>query len=93
MADVALAVQEAVGVPVCDGVSFGALLAFSLWCCGLRTSKSGAYGWPEPIAYDGMPARLAGAEADLFAATFREYGGPEVMRWEEIDEPACRTTS
>jgi allantoin racemase len=56
MADVALAVQEGVGVPVCDGVSFGSLLAFSLWRCGLGTSKSGAYGWPEPIAYDGMPA-------------------------------------
>ena len=23
------------------------------------------------------------------AATFREYGGPEVMRWEELDDPAC----
>jgi NADPH:quinone reductase-like Zn-dependent oxidoreductase len=24
----------------------------------------------------------------MFAATFREYGGPEVMRWEEIQDPA-----
>src|SRR6476659_9708540 len=23
------------------------------------------------------------------AATFREYGGPEVMRWEQLDDPAC----
>src|SRR5947209_11009503 len=23
----------------------------------------------------------------MFAATFREYGGPEVMRWEQIDDP------
>src|SRR4051812_26302133 len=23
------------------------------------------------------------------AATFREYGGPEVMRWEELDDPGC----
>jgi NADPH:quinone reductase-like Zn-dependent oxidoreductase len=23
------------------------------------------------------------------AATFREYGGPEVMLWEELDDPAC----
>ncbi len=25
----------------------------------------------------------------MFAATFREYGGPEVMRWEELDDPEC----
>ena len=25
--------------------------------------------------------------ADVMAATFREYGGPEVMRWEEVDDP------
>ena len=24
----------------------------------------------------------------MFAATFREYGGPEVMRWEELDDPS-----
>jgi NADPH:quinone reductase-like Zn-dependent oxidoreductase len=24
----------------------------------------------------------------MFAATFREYGGPEVMRWEELEDPA-----
>jgi NADPH:quinone reductase-like Zn-dependent oxidoreductase len=23
----------------------------------------------------------------MFAATFREYGGPEVMRWEELEDP------
>ena len=23
------------------------------------------------------------------AATFREYGGPEVMRWEQLDDPVC----
>ena len=55
MADVADVVSEAVAVPVCEGVSFGAMLAFSLWSCGLRTSKAGAYGWPEPIDYVGMP--------------------------------------
>ena len=54
MADVARAVSAAVGVPVCDGVSFGAMLAFSLWSCGLSTSKRGAYRRPEPIAYVGM---------------------------------------
>jgi allantoin racemase len=55
MADVATAVRGTLGVPVCDGVSFGAMVAFSLWSCGLRTSKTGAYGWPEPISYVGMP--------------------------------------
>ena len=55
MADVAAAVRRDVGVPVCDGVAFGAMMAFSLWRCGLSTSKAGAYGWPEPIAYADMP--------------------------------------
>jgi allantoin racemase len=60
MADVARAVQERVGVPVCDGVSFGSLLAYSLWRCGLETSKTGAYAFPEPIAYTAMDAPGAG---------------------------------
>ena len=55
MADVARAVASEVGVPVCDGVAFGATITYGLWRCGLRTSKSGAYGWPEAIAYSGMP--------------------------------------
>ncbi|HEX2378787.1 MAG TPA: aspartate/glutamate racemase family protein [Gaiellales bacterium] len=55
MADVARTVASEVGVPVCDGVAFGAMTAYGLWRCGLRTSKSGAYGWPEAIAYSGMP--------------------------------------
>jgi allantoin racemase len=59
MAEVARAVQERVGVPVCDGVAFGSLLAYALWRCGLETSKSGAYGFPEPIAYSGMDAPSA----------------------------------
>jgi allantoin racemase len=59
MADVAVRVQQAVGVPVCDGVSFGALLAFSLWRSGLRTSDAGAYRAPEPIDYVGMRRPLA----------------------------------
>jgi allantoin racemase len=59
MADVALRVQEEVGVPVCDGVSFGALLAFSLFGSGLRTSDVGAYAAPEPTDYVGMPRPLA----------------------------------
>ena len=56
MADVAATVQAEVGVPVCDGVAFGSMLAYALWRCGLATSKVGAYGWPEPTPYVGMPA-------------------------------------
>ena len=59
MADVGLGVQEAVGVPVCDGVSFGALLAFSAWRSGLRTSDAGAYAAPEPTEYVGMARPVA----------------------------------
>jgi allantoin racemase len=54
MAEVARAVQERVGVPVADGVAFGSLLCYSLWACGLETSKTGAYGFPEPIPYTEM---------------------------------------
>ncbi|MGN6378655.1 MAG: aspartate/glutamate racemase family protein [Gaiellales bacterium] len=54
MADTATAVQDGAGVPAVDGVAFGATLAFGLWRCGLRTSKTGAYAWPEPIPYAGM---------------------------------------
>ena len=54
MADVARAVTAEVGVPVCDCVAFGAMTAYGLWRSGLRTSKAGAYGWPEAIAYSGM---------------------------------------
>jgi allantoin racemase len=48
MADTAGSVSRSLGIPVCDGVSFGALLAHGLWRSGLRTSKVGAYGWPAP---------------------------------------------
>jgi allantoin racemase len=63
MADVARTVEQEVGVPVCDGVSFGAALAHALWLAGLRTSKAGAYGWPEPIPYLGMPDNVAPRES------------------------------
>jgi allantoin racemase len=56
MADVARAVQEAVGVPVCDGVGFGSALAYGLWRTGITTSKMGTYAPPEPIPYTGMPS-------------------------------------
>jgi allantoin racemase len=62
MADVAATVEREVGLPVCDGVSFGATLAHAMWRCGLHTSKAGAYGWPEPIPYLGMPDNVAPRE-------------------------------
>jgi allantoin racemase len=54
MTKVAQAIQERVGVPVCDGVAFGALLAWSLGRAELGTSKAGSFAWPEKIAYVGM---------------------------------------
>jgi allantoin racemase len=54
MAGVGRAVAEAVGLPVCDGVGFGALLAYSTWKAGLQTSKAGGYSWPEPVPYAAM---------------------------------------
>jgi allantoin racemase len=54
MSETARAIQEEVGVPIVDGVSFGALSAYALWRCGLRTSKTGAYARPEPIPYTAM---------------------------------------
>jgi allantoin racemase len=59
MADTAHQASETLGIPVCDGVAFGSLLAHALWRTGLRTSKVGAYGWPEAIPYLGMPPLAA----------------------------------
>ncbi|MDO8212624.1 aspartate/glutamate racemase family protein [Conexibacter sp. CPCC 206217] len=39
-------VSRRLGVPVSDGVAFGALTAHALWRTGMRTSKANAYGWP-----------------------------------------------
>ena len=54
MSDVARSLQDRLGVPVCDGVAVGSLLAYGFWAAGLRTSKIGAYARPEPIPYEGM---------------------------------------
>ena len=59
MADVARETSATLGVPVCDGVAFGALLAHALWRSGLGTSKVGAYRRPEAIPYEGMPPLAA----------------------------------
>ncbi len=37
--------------------------------------------------------RLLARELTLFAATFREYGGPERMLWEEIPDPCAAPTT
>jgi allantoin racemase len=55
MAETARALSRELGVPVCDGVAFGALLAYGLARSGLRTSKVGAYSWPEAIRYVDSP--------------------------------------
>jgi allantoin racemase len=56
MADSARSLSAALGVPVCDGVAFGSLLSYALARSGLRTSKMGAYAWPEAIRYvDSQP--------------------------------------
>jgi allantoin racemase len=59
LAETAPHLARELGVPVCDGVAFGALLAYALWRSGLRTSKAGAYAWPEAIAYVSTGASAA----------------------------------
>jgi len=49
MAQVEGVVREQVGVPATNGVAFGALLAFSLWRAGLRTSQVGSLAPPPPV--------------------------------------------
>ena len=56
MAGEAQAVMEAAGVPAVDGVTVGALMAYSLVRAGLWTSKNGAFSTPEPVHYVNMPA-------------------------------------
>jgi allantoin racemase len=46
MAATSEAVGRRLGVPVCDGVAFGALTVHALWRAGLSTSKRNAYAVP-----------------------------------------------
>jgi allantoin racemase len=46
MAATSEAVGRRLGVPVCDGVAFGALTVHALWRSGLTTSKRNAYAAP-----------------------------------------------
>jgi allantoin racemase len=59
MSGITVEVADAIGMPVTNGVAFGALTAHALWRAGLRTSKRGSYAPPEAIPYDGMPAASA----------------------------------
>lgn len=54
MTEVARRVSDELGVPVCDGVAFGALTAHALARMGLQTSKRRSLAFPEPVAYRGM---------------------------------------
>lgn len=56
MAGEAQEVGAATGIPAVDGVTVGALQAYSLVRAGLWTSKVGAFAPPEPVRYTNMPA-------------------------------------
>ena len=53
MVDLASSLAEQHGVPVLDGVACAVKLCESLVWLGLRTSKSGGYGWPRAKIYSG----------------------------------------
>ncbi|MGE0372755.1 MAG: aspartate/glutamate racemase family protein [Gammaproteobacteria bacterium] len=53
------AIRKAVPVPVIDGVTAAVKLAESLHDYGLRTSKVGAYAWPEQKEMVGAPVQYA----------------------------------
>lgn len=74
--------SERLGVPVCDGIAFSALLAHSLWRAGLRTSKAGAYSSPEAIAYLGMEPFARGMsrpDAQETRAVFSDSRAPSLL--------------
>jgi len=56
MADLCRRLQQALGVPVVDGVAAAVKLAESLVSLGLGTSKVGDYARPLPKAYVGLAA-------------------------------------
>ena len=75
MAQAEAIVRERVGVPATNGVAFGALLALALWRAGLRTSQVGSLA-SRPCAGRVCARRNRRSRLSMFAATFREYGGP-----------------
>jgi allantoin racemase len=58
MADLALQLQQRLGVPVIDGVAAAVKFAESLAALGLRTAKVGDYAAPLPKRYAGWAAPL-----------------------------------
>jgi allantoin racemase len=59
MADLATRLTEKHGLPVIDGVASAVKLAEALGALGLKTSKIGAYAFPQPKAYLGSFASFA----------------------------------
>jgi allantoin racemase len=56
MGPLAETMQQAVGVPVLDGCCCAVKLAEACFDCGITTSKSRAFQFPEPKEYVGWPA-------------------------------------
>jgi len=61
MADLCVALQQRLGVPVIDGVAAAVKLAEALVGLGLKTSKRGDYAAPLPKVYAGMAAPFSPA--------------------------------
>jgi len=59
MADLTAEVQQAIGVPVIDGVAAAVKFVEALVGMGLQTSKVGDLAWPLPKAYTGALAHMA----------------------------------
>src|SRR5262249_57373175 len=59
MADLTAEVQQALGVPVIDGVAAAVKFVEALVGMGLGTSKIGDLAWPLPKAYTGALAHMA----------------------------------
>jgi allantoin racemase len=59
MADLAARLTEKHGLPVVDGVASAVKLAEAFGALGLKTSKIGAYAFPQPKAYLGSFASFA----------------------------------
>ncbi|MEF7614896.1 aspartate/glutamate racemase family protein [Aquincola sp. MAHUQ-54] len=64
MADLALRLQQRLGVPVIDGVAAAVKFAESLAALSLRTSRRGDYAPPLPKPYAGWAAGLSFTAAD-----------------------------
>jgi allantoin racemase len=70
MANVAEAVRDGVGVPICDGVSFGTLIAFSLWRSGLLRARPGPMLIRSPFPTSAWPTQRPLKDADTVRSDF-----------------------